>query len=298
MPLKDGRNTLSARGRLVIVFLLGLGLGVGATYLYLSGGGGSPGEKSPARPQPELEVGGLALGSSQAGPGENVIVSAVVINDNDSRISQKIELRVDGEVENSRTVELKPGKYTVVSFKVERKDPGPYRISVGGKSHELNISAGEELEYERFVSKSPNFSIPYPGEWVLNYRLAPEGVQLFVAENRSKGSPEAFVKVFAGDLGLSGLDNIENQVETRAENSENIVLTNGPEHVTVGGVSGIDFSFRNLGSDGGRGRDLFLKGENREFHMEARISEVSYENFEAKIGRMVENFTVLKDGGF
>ncbi|MFC4357795.1 CARDB domain-containing protein [Halobium salinum] len=83
---------------------------------------------------------------ASATQGDTVTVGATVENDGESEGTQPVELRVDGEVVDSREVELAPGASEAVGFELATADldPGDHDLVVGTD----NDSAGTTLTVE------------------------------------------------------------------------------------------------------------------------------------------------------
>ncbi|KXB07115.1 hypothetical protein AKJ54_00725 [candidate division MSBL1 archaeon SCGC-AAA382K21] len=94
----------------------------------------------------EFEVSNLSVNSSQVEPGEPVTVSIDVTNTGDLSGDYTIELKIDGTMENSKTVTVDGGKNTTVSFTIEKETSKTYSVEVGNLSQSFEILAPAEFE--------------------------------------------------------------------------------------------------------------------------------------------------------
>ncbi|KXA94014.1 hypothetical protein AKJ66_00165 [candidate division MSBL1 archaeon SCGC-AAA259E22] len=103
----------------------------------------------------EFEVSNLEISPRKSEPGKAVTISVNVQNVGKVKGTHKLELKVNGNVENSQTIELTGGESTTVSFKIRRENPKRYSVGV------------EEL--------SDNFEVLEPAKFeTSNFRVSPE----------------------------------------------------------------------------------------------------------------------------
>jgi len=92
-------------------------------------------------PPPEFTITSLDLSSEQVKPGEPVTISAKVTNTGGSEGSYTMNLTINGEVEQTKTVSLAPQATVTVAFTVTEREPGSYRVSIGGLTDEFTVTA-------------------------------------------------------------------------------------------------------------------------------------------------------------
>lgn len=110
---------------IVIVAIAGIG-----GYLVLKG-------EVPA--SAEFEVSNLTFSPSEVEAGEPVIISAMVKNVGDLEDTYTIELKIDGEIQETKGVTLAGGATETVSFMVTKDTSGAYTIEVNGLQRALNV---------------------------------------------------------------------------------------------------------------------------------------------------------------
>jgi len=107
-----------------------------------------PRRVSPSPPQPQLPPADVRLRSISVSPGEThagqpVTVLANVVNNGASSGSYNVALRINGRVEQQRTVEVSPGTAYPVKFTVTKAQPGTYTVNIGDqKSNFIVTDAG------------------------------------------------------------------------------------------------------------------------------------------------------------
>ena len=84
-----------------------------------------------------------AIDKTTVAAGENATVGATVVNAGDAEGTFTLELTVDGDVVDRRSVTLVPGEDERVTFTRTFEDPGSYRIGIGG------LDAGELVVEDR-----------------------------------------------------------------------------------------------------------------------------------------------------
>ena len=111
---------------IVIVAIAGIG-----GYLVLKG-------EVPA--SAEFEVSNLTFSPSEVEAGEPVIISAMVKNVGDLEGTYTVELKIDGEIQETKDVTLAGGATETVSFMVTRDASGTYTIGVNGLQRAITVS--------------------------------------------------------------------------------------------------------------------------------------------------------------
>lgn len=114
---------------IVIVAIAGIG-----GYLVLKG-------EVPA--SAEFEVSNLTFSPSEVEAGEPVIISAMVKNVGDLEGTYTVELKIDGEIQETKGVTLAGGATETVSFTVTKNTSGTYTIGVNGLQRALDVLTPE-----------------------------------------------------------------------------------------------------------------------------------------------------------
>jgi uncharacterized cupredoxin-like copper-binding protein len=81
----------------------------------------------------------IDLSSEQVEPGQEVFVIVNVTNTGDSEGSYTLNLTINGEVEQTKTVTLAPSASDTVTFTVTKEKPGTYTVSVDGATKEFIV---------------------------------------------------------------------------------------------------------------------------------------------------------------
>jgi hypothetical protein len=115
-----------------------------ATGTTVPGGGGGA---VPPPPPAEFIVTSLDLSSKQVKPGEPVTVSAEVTNAGGSEGNCTLNLTINGEVEQTKTVTLAPQATKTVAFTVTREEAGSYSVSLDGLTDEFIVIAPRPSRY-------------------------------------------------------------------------------------------------------------------------------------------------------
>jgi hypothetical protein len=76
----------------------------------------------------------------QVEPGEEVTIAVELINIGSIEGSQIVELKIDGKAEETRTIILRSGASTLVTFVVTKDIPGTYQVSLDGLSGEFIVT--------------------------------------------------------------------------------------------------------------------------------------------------------------
>jgi hypothetical protein len=92
-------------------------------------------EVAPAR----IIVRNLLIQPAQAYPGEEVTISADVVNQGGIRVSRDIELVINGQAEQSTRVGVAPGTAQHITFTTSKSVPGTYEVFIEGQASAFNV---------------------------------------------------------------------------------------------------------------------------------------------------------------
>jgi len=102
-------------------------------------------------PEPaQFTITGLDVTPEQVPPGQPVTVSAQVTNTGDSEGSCTVNLTVNGQVEQTKTVTLAPEAMETVTFTVTKEAPGSYTVSIGDLTEEFTVAAAAPSWLNRY----------------------------------------------------------------------------------------------------------------------------------------------------
>jgi S-layer protein (TIGR01567 family) len=79
----------------------------------------------------------------KANAGEGIQIGASLQNTGPEKETRKLELKVNGEVVETKEVTLEPGTNSTATFSYKPKDPGTYKISVDGQETTLNVEKAQ-----------------------------------------------------------------------------------------------------------------------------------------------------------
>jgi predicted secreted protein len=99
---------------------------------------------SPPEPA-QFTITGLDVTPEQVPPGQPVTISAQVTNTGGSEGSCTVNLTVNGQVEQTKTVTLAPEAMETVTFTVTKETPGSYTVSIGDLTEEFTVAASSWL---------------------------------------------------------------------------------------------------------------------------------------------------------
>jgi hypothetical protein len=89
---------------------------------------------SPAQlPPADVRLLNISVSPSETQAGQPVTVLANIINNGGSSGSYNVALRINGRVEQQRTIEVSPGTAYPVKFTVTKSQPGTYTVNIGDK---------------------------------------------------------------------------------------------------------------------------------------------------------------------
>ena len=89
-----------------------------------------------------VQVGNLSL-PDKASAGRDIKIVASVQNTGQLPDSRNLELRVNGNVTDSKNVTVQPGENSTIEFAYKPAEPGTYRISLDGQSGTVNVEKAE-----------------------------------------------------------------------------------------------------------------------------------------------------------
>ena len=92
-------------------------------------------------PPAEFTITNLDLSSEQVKPGEPVTISAEVTNTGGSEGSYDVNLTINGDVEQTKTVTLAPQETETVAFTITEVEPGSYSVSIGSLTRVFTVTA-------------------------------------------------------------------------------------------------------------------------------------------------------------
>ena len=89
----------------------------------------------------EFTITGFALSSSKVKPGQKLIARVNVTNSGGSEGSYTLNLTINEEVEQTKTVTLAPQATETVTFSITKGEPGSYSVSVDGLTRVFTVTA-------------------------------------------------------------------------------------------------------------------------------------------------------------
>jgi uncharacterized protein YfaS (alpha-2-macroglobulin family) len=92
-------------------------------------------------PPAQFTITSLDVTPERVPPGQPVTVSAQVTNTGGSGGSYTVNLTVNGQVEQTKTVPLAPEAMETVTFTVTKETPGSYTVSIGDLTEEFTVAA-------------------------------------------------------------------------------------------------------------------------------------------------------------
>ncbi|MFC2049634.1 hypothetical protein ACFLTN_00400 [Chloroflexota bacterium] len=93
----------------------------------------------PHLPPADVHLNGVTVSSSETQPGQPVTVLASLVNNGASSGSYNVALRINGKVEQQRTVEVSPGTAYPVKFTVTKTQPGTYDVAIEGQKASFTV---------------------------------------------------------------------------------------------------------------------------------------------------------------
>ncbi|MFC2050701.1 hypothetical protein ACFLTN_05950, partial [Chloroflexota bacterium] len=95
--------------------------------------------QTPQLPPADIQLNGVTVSSSETQPGQPVTVLASLVNNGTSSGSYNVALRINGRVEQQRTVEVSPGTAYPVKFTVMKTEPGTYDVAIEGQRASFTV---------------------------------------------------------------------------------------------------------------------------------------------------------------
>lgn len=89
--------------------------------------------------QARIIVRNLLIQPANAYPGEEVTISADVVNQGGIRASEDIELVINGQAEQSTRVGVDPGTAQHITFTTSKSVPGTYEVFIEGQASAFNV---------------------------------------------------------------------------------------------------------------------------------------------------------------
>ncbi|KXA94049.1 hypothetical protein AKJ36_03545 [candidate division MSBL1 archaeon SCGC-AAA259I07] len=240
----------------------------------------------------QLEVSGLTVSPSEVAMGEPVNVSVNVQNVGELSGDRKVDLRVDGNVENSQIVSLTGGESTTVSFKVRREKSGSFNIEIENLSKSFEV-----LKQEIFTSEKFGFTVKYPDNWTFNKNEAPSGVTVIIVENETGGRrPQAIAQISVQKLNqkMPSFENLKKSITSQIENKENLALISELEIIETESYKELNLTVKSKTAQG----DFIIKqrimrGENNQYGIQGFANENNYEAFKHDLDLIIENFKLI-----
>jgi len=93
----------------------------------------------PFAPSANFKVSHLKISPEEAEPGEDVTISVLVTNIGDEKGFYDVILKVNGSVEDVKSITLDAGKSINIKFRVSKKETGTYIVEVDGLKKEFRI---------------------------------------------------------------------------------------------------------------------------------------------------------------
>jgi hypothetical protein len=93
--------------------------------------------------QPDLKLERLSIKPQQASVNETVVITIWQINESTEKGNTVIDLKINGQLEQSKTVDNCPRQYNPmgcrVVFTVSKSQPGTYNVDIGGQKGTFTI---------------------------------------------------------------------------------------------------------------------------------------------------------------
>jgi len=110
----------------------------------------------PIIPLVDFKVTNLQVTPNEVKPGEEVTVSVLVTNAGREAGSYDVVLKINGSIEDTKTVMLSGGESTEVKFKISSEKAGTYNVEVAGLKGEFKVKEAPStmipaIEYMVFV---------------------------------------------------------------------------------------------------------------------------------------------------
>ena len=99
----------------------------------------------------EFEISNLSIAPSEAQTGETVTISVELKNTGESEGSYNLTLKVNGAIEDEKTITLAGGESRIVEFKVAKDSAGTYNIEISGLTRTLKVKEAHAQPIENFL---------------------------------------------------------------------------------------------------------------------------------------------------
>jgi len=93
----------------------------------------------PQLPPADVHLNNISVSSTETQSGQPVTVLANVVNNGACTGSYNVALRINGKVEQQRTVEVSPGSAYPVKFTVTKSEPGTYEVAIEGQRASFRV---------------------------------------------------------------------------------------------------------------------------------------------------------------
>jgi hypothetical protein len=87
----------------------------------------------------QVSVQYLSINPKQAAASQPVTITTNVVNTGDNAVNYGVDLKINGQVEQTRMVSVGPQATQPVKFTVVRAQPGTYAIEIGGQTSSFTI---------------------------------------------------------------------------------------------------------------------------------------------------------------
>lgn len=97
----------------------------------------------PIAPSANFKISHLKVSPEEAEPGEDVTISVLVTNIGDEKGFYDVTLKVNGSVEDVKSITLDAGKSINIKFRVSKKETGTYIVEVDGLKSEFRVKESQ-----------------------------------------------------------------------------------------------------------------------------------------------------------
>jgi hypothetical protein len=123
------------------------GTGYGAEISFITGTPSGTHRVSPSQvgqlPPADVHLNNINISPGEAQVGQPVTVMANVVNDGATSGSYNVALRINGRVEQQRTIEVSPGTAYPVKFTVTRSEPGTYTVNIDDRQASFVVTRAD-----------------------------------------------------------------------------------------------------------------------------------------------------------
>ena len=93
-------------------------------------------------------------------PGSLVTISVLVTNANQTKVSNSIPLKIDGETEETQRITLENGESQTITFTTFRNEGGTYMVDINGLSESFTVTANSPTPPSVTPTPTQNTTIP------------------------------------------------------------------------------------------------------------------------------------------